>query len=444
MLEYFTYKKFKNNRDKKKAAQVDATPPKSPILNSAATPKSPILNDEDEAFLERITSEEAPPPLPKRPDVTPNNGQRTKSKDAQTALMDGADQIPLPTSPPATPGDAQALEEKNNKKRVGYWSFVTDIPKRAKSKRQTQAATDLAAAAETVKKGESAIPKVAVTTNEGEVQKEEQDLTAVLDQLNLAAVNNRVFSFSKESQELLEKFKQVLKDLVNGAPHAYDDLEKLLKNSDDQLSKMYGSLPPFLQNLVKQLPTKMTAALAPELLAATAEKPGFDASHLNEGDARGGDKKKKKKSNWTRVPPLKKLVSEQGAVAAMLRSILNFLKLRFPALVSGTNVLMSLAVFLLLFVFWYCHKRGREVRLAKEAEAHSAASSQSNLNKSASSSDVDETILTPGARNARSTEPPITIHESPATEDYSGATVRDLPSVLDLPDPKTVPLPKEK
>jgi len=32
----------------------------------------------------------------------------------------------------------------------------------------------------------------------------------------------------------------------------------------------------------------------------------------------------------------------------------------------GTNVLLSLALFVLLFVFWYCHKRGREVRLAKE------------------------------------------------------------------------------
>lgn len=216
----------------------------------------------------------------------------------------------------------------------------------------TQAADTLAAAAETVRKGEGVELNADGTINlEAEAAKEKQDLAEVLDQLNLAAVNNRVFSFSKESQDLMEKFKQVLKDLVNGAPHAYNDLERLLKDSEKQLDKMYGSLPPFLQTLIKQLPTKVTAALAPELMAAAAEKPD---DHLNAASASanqqktGGRSQKYAKHGYKyakKYPPLKKLVSEQGAIAAMLRAILNFLKLRFPAVVTGTNVLMSLAVF---------------------------------------------------------------------------------------------------
>ena len=65
-----------------------------------------------------------------------------------------------------------------------------------------------------------------------EAKKEEEDMTIALERLNLAAVNNRVFSVSAETQELLEKFNLIFKDLVNGVPTAYDDLEQLLTNSD--------------------------------------------------------------------------------------------------------------------------------------------------------------------------------------------------------------------
>lgn len=161
-------------------------------------------------------------------------------------------------------------------------------------------------------------------------------MTSILDQLNLSAVNNRVFSFSKESQKLMEDFTQILKDIVNGVPTAYDDLEKLLTQSEGQLTKLFAAMPPFLQALVKSLPAKMTASLGPEILAATSEKPGFDAKAA----ASGAGKAKRSK-----IPSVKSLVSQKGAVATMLRSIVNFLKLRFPAVLTGTNVLMSLAVF---------------------------------------------------------------------------------------------------
>lgn len=222
-------------------------------------------------------------------------------------------------------------------------SVLTQLNLQHKNKEQT--ADDLKDAAEDVKKGEGVDLKEDGTVDKKEAKKEDHDLGSILDRLNLAAVNNRLFSFSKESQELMERFKQVLMDIVNGAPTAYDDLEKLLRDSDGQLQKMYENLPPFLKTLIKSLPAKMTGTLGPELLAAASEKRGFDAkaaAAATETDTEEGDKKKAKKS---RIPPLKKLVSQQGAVASMLRSILNFLQLRFPMFITGTNVLMSLAVF---------------------------------------------------------------------------------------------------
>jgi hypothetical protein len=86
--------------------------------------KSPILNDEDEKFLNKITSEDQPPPLPERPVVIFDNGQKVEGKDAQKALMDGADTVPLPTSPPAE-GDGSKVEEK---KGHDYWAYIRNVP----------------------------------------------------------------------------------------------------------------------------------------------------------------------------------------------------------------------------------------------------------------------------------------------------------------------------
>jgi hypothetical protein len=205
-----------------------------------------------------------------------------------------------------------------------------DKTEKLSEKDRSKMADDLQAAAQAAKVAE-----------EEEQKKENKELTDVLDQLNLSAVNNRVFSFSKESEELMKKFTLVLKDIINGAPTAYNDLEKLFTDYDAQLKKMYGGLPPFLQNMVKSLPAKLTATLGPELLAAGAEKPGFDAK-----TAGAGSKSKKSKiPGLPTIPSLKSLVTAQGAVATALRSIVNFLKFRFPMLATGTNLIMSLAVF---------------------------------------------------------------------------------------------------
>jgi hypothetical protein len=171
-----------------------------------------------------------------------------------------------------------------------------------------------------------------------QVDAEKADLSHVLDKLNLSAVNNKAFSFSKKSNELMQEFVQILKDIINGVPEAYNDLENLLTNSDKDLREMYDKMPPFLQKLIRSLPTKMSATVLPGLMAAASEKPGADGQRLNVSS--NVPKSKSKKT----IPSLKSLV-QGDVVVTMLRSILNFLKLRFPALLSGTNVLVSLAVF---------------------------------------------------------------------------------------------------
>jgi hypothetical protein len=151
---------------------------------------------------------------------------------------------------------------------------------------------------------------------------------------------------------------------MNGAPTAYEDMDKLMKDAGPQLEKQFQSMPPFVQTLVKSLPAKLGTSLGPELLAAASEKPGNDmqarmknaskkpagdanisttgassSTATKEGESSEGAKKKRK------IPGLKGLVSEQGAVASVLRNVVNFLRVRFPFLASTTNVVMSLAVF---------------------------------------------------------------------------------------------------
>ncbi|KAH8732262.1 hypothetical protein GQ44DRAFT_735194 [Phaeosphaeriaceae sp. PMI808] len=410
---------------------------------SEETAAEPVLDEEDEIFLERLAAiasepEGEAPPLPTRPvEVVDDKGEKRTGRDAQEALMDGADKV---TAESSEKGKEKAKGTGLDRKKsvMSYFSLdrfkkgekekdktSKDKTEKLSNKERSQMADDLLAAAETAK-----------LVEQEEQKKEDRELAEILDQLNLSAVNNRVFSFSKESEELLNKFTQVLKDIVNGAPTAYNDLEKLFTDYDTQLKKMYGGLPPFLQNMVKSLPAKLTATLGPELLAANAEKPGFDAKMAAAGT-------KGKKSKIPSIPSLKSLVTAQGAVATALRSIVNFLKFRFPMLATGTNLIMSLAVFLLLFVFWYCHKRGRETRLEKERlaaeEGESArVSSASSINEDTDSIFGDKPKRKPVASASEQPTQPLVIGDGREEQ----RTVADLPSVKHLPDPNEGKVPE--
>ncbi|KAG9199499.1 hypothetical protein G6514_008462 [Epicoccum nigrum] len=419
------------------------SPPPAPAISEQAneTGAEPVLDEEDEKFLERLAAiasepEGTPPPLPGRPAVVVDEkGQQKVGKDAQEALMDGADKIALPKSPAEKRPLSSYFSLPKFAKKTDKEQDATAKDKKGKAKvtqaERNELADTLLAAAQKSKAAE-----------EAEVEKETQDLTKILEELNMSAINNRVFSFSKESEELLHKFTLVLKDIVNGAPTAYNDLEKLFTDYDAQLKKMYGGLPPFLQNFVKSLPAKMTATLGPELLAASAEKPGFDAKQR----AAAGEGSKSKKSRLPgvpKIPSLKQLVSAQGAVATALRSIVNFLKFRFPALATGTNLIMSLAVMILLFVFWYCHKRGREVRLEKERLAAEGASAEASGTSSAVASDDDSVFGDRKTQKKSATSAPVPRVEGEPREptiikddkEKGKATVADLPDVSKLPEP---------
>lgn len=184
-------------------------------------------------------------------------------------------------------------------------------------------------------------------------EKQEKEVSVLLDNLSLSNINNRVFSFSAESQKYYDRFTQVLKDTLNGAPTAYEDMDKLMKEAGPTLEKHFDSMPPFVQTLVKSLPAKLGASLGPELLAAASEKPGNDMKARMQASEEGGastqapgaSESKDGQKKRRRIPGLKSLTSSNGVVASILRNIVNFLQVRFPFLVSTTNVVMSLAVF---------------------------------------------------------------------------------------------------
>jgi len=353
MLEYFAYKKFKKNKtdkeDKGKGKVTEEPAPAASASTAASAsplPATPILDDEDKNFLERLTEtfswndddddDEGPkpalPPRVKTPDLTWDS-------DSESFRHETADT--------ASPENATAVKDKEPEAKAKKTNRLSQLLRR--NKKPTDTNLDLVPAKPS-----------SLTVPVPEADREKDDLSRVLDDLNLAARNNKVFSLSEESTELMKKFTQILKDLVNGVPTAVDDLTALLEDPDGMLAKNYEKLPSSLKKLVTQLPEKLSTTLAPELLAVAAEAQGLSK---HDAEAKGGIKGAAKR---LLIPKnLKDLVTKPGAIVSMLKGIMNALKLRWPAFM-GTNVIWSLALFLLLFVLWYCHKRGREVRLERE------------------------------------------------------------------------------
>lgn len=341
---------------------------------SKASPWSskPVLTDEDEAFLQRVTSNPGDSSNSNTTPAAEGEGINPLGRDAQTALMDGAQDIPLPMSPSEDVErelpepvieNGKGKEELNNvaaattKKRRPWSLWMKKGSNEANTKKdkgkEPKIDTDEIATKPTAGDG------IPITDKE---QKEEQeDLAIIMERLNLAAENNRAFSVSDETQQLLSKFKLIFKDLVTGVPTAYRDLESLLTNGDKQLKDAFGHLPGFLQKLVQQLPEKFTESLGPELMAVAGERASRSGVNMeNAGKAAAAAQKM-----GFKAPSLKELVGKPTAIAGMMRSIITFLRARFPA-VLGMNVLWSLALFIVLLALWYCHKRGKEVRLENE------------------------------------------------------------------------------
>lgn len=101
-------------------------------------PSAPVLTKEDENFLRRITSnpEEARQDGGESAgDTGEEKGKEQIGKDPQLALMDGAQDIPLPISPPEEAGEesgglraddkgVKGGEEKAKAKNRNPWSWI--------------------------------------------------------------------------------------------------------------------------------------------------------------------------------------------------------------------------------------------------------------------------------------------------------------------------------
>ncbi|RYP10243.1 hypothetical protein DL764_000735 [Monosporascus ibericus] len=382
MLEYYSIKKVrkhmaekaekKERLNKEKAAtKENGTPSRQkPVIVSKPedVPKGTlILGEEDERFLERLASsravttdggDETPPPLPPRIKTpvlewdgdtssfvskeAPEPAEQDKGKNKGKGK--GKDK-------PASPGDGTGP-------RPHRFSFVTNLGRSISLRKKRDPASP--------SPGPALSPSAAAVP-ESEALREEAEVARVLDNLDLAATADgmRTFSLSRESAETVRRFTQVLRDLAAGVPTAYGDLVGLIEDRDGVIERSFARLPRPLKKLVAQLPDQLTSKLAPELLAVAAEAQGLSAE---EGKARaaGGEGLKGAAKSFLTPSNLQELVTKPGAVATLLKGIVNALKARWPAFI-GTNVLWSVAVFLLLSALWYCHKRGREVRLEREA-----------------------------------------------------------------------------
>jgi hypothetical protein len=116
---------------------------------------------------------------------------------------------------------------------------------------------------------------------------------------------------------------------------------------------------------------------------------------------------------------------------------------------------VELTFSVLLFVLWYCHKRGRETRLEKERLAADQGdtghiSSASSINGDAGDAGDADSIFgakpkaVEGERGAGVASPPqepLIIGDGKEDEQQS-ATVNDLPSVSHLPDPSSGEVPE--
>jgi len=150
MQSYFTKKLRRQSKQHDQAFTADNqgaldTAVTLPPAPAASTPSeepaaSPVLDEEDEKFLQRLAAiaqepEGTPPPLPERRTIILEGGEKVSSKDAQQALLDGADTVPLPTSPPeVTTEDGSKGKGKAKATMMSYFSLAQSKFKRSGDK----------------------------------------------------------------------------------------------------------------------------------------------------------------------------------------------------------------------------------------------------------------------------------------------------------------------
>lgn len=118
MLDYFSFARAKKNK-----ADLEKT-----------NPKTPVLNDEDEQFLQKVTTEESAPPLP--PTVISDGGQEEEvQSEEQAKEAEAAGTVALPTTPSrdeaksgAAEAPAQESGDKDESKETGQEDESSKVP----------------------------------------------------------------------------------------------------------------------------------------------------------------------------------------------------------------------------------------------------------------------------------------------------------------------------
>jgi hypothetical protein len=323
MLEFFAYKKYKKNKEEKEKAKGKEDKGKG---REEVTP-TPVLDDDDESFLRALLArgadddDEGPkPPLPPRmktPEITWDsddfNSQHRLSDETPRSVPPGeAGDAAVATTTAAA--DADKDDNPDAKKRKLF-----SLPFRKKN----HAATHLETPAQ---------------VSPAEESREHRDISRILRTLNLGTTESgQAVSLTPDVGDLARSFTNVLRDLANGVPTAYGDLVGLVEDRDGLLERSFEKMPSSLQKLVMQMPEKITSSLAPEVLAAAAKAQGKEAPDTEGGLTNAA-------MSLLTARGLQELVTKPGALTAMLKSIMNALKLRFPAFI-GTSVLWSVAVF---------------------------------------------------------------------------------------------------
>ncbi|KAK4226165.1 hypothetical protein QBC38DRAFT_481122 [Podospora fimiseda] len=382
MAPHFPWSKSKDDARKGKDS---ATPAQAATL---------LLDEEDEQFLERLVSRTADeqddgprpalPPRSKTPDLNLIWDEETETFHAFDNLEDpfakalvladttntnnpAADSSSTPTD--IVDKDAKD-KEKEMEKKPSRLSRMFHRDTKEKEKETSKKSTN----------NNLEVPSSSSSTPE----KEWADLSRLLDKLtpSPSSSESKTQILTREARDqVLTPFLQILKDLANGVPTAADDLKSLLDGRSDIISKSFSKLPSSLQKLVTQLPDKLTSKLAPEILALAAEAQGIDKERLAKKGMKG-----------LMPTSLSEMALTPALIKSMLKAIVNALKTRWPAF-AGASALWSVAVVLLLFVLWYCHKRGREEREKKEQEAAAAAGKEGEEGEQVKGTEVVDAIV---------------------------------------------------
>jgi hypothetical protein len=97
--------------------------------------------------------------------------------------------------------------------------------------------------------------------------------------------------------------------------------------------------------------------------------------------------------------------------------------------------MLTLVIAVLMFVFWYCHKRGKEVRLAQEAEAAGEGEQAAEDGEEGGEGEDFEASGDEYAEEGEDEEQP--------DDDSLLKDVDEKANALSQPDPTEVPVPEE-